>query len=112
MLPSPVPGPPAGEAWVHEAKLDGFRCLAKVRSSRVRLWSRAGGEWVNRLGELEAGPSTLDDLVLDSEVVVLTADGRADFELLAARIHSRRHNPDRHPVPFSFSMSSSSTAGT
>jgi hypothetical protein len=32
--------------------------------------------------------------------VVLTADGRADFELLGARIHGRRHNPDGHPVTF------------
>jgi ATP-dependent DNA ligase len=67
MLPSPAPEPPAGEGWVHEAKLDGFRCLAQVKSSRL---------------------------------VVLTADGRADFELLAARIHGRRHNPDGHPVTF------------
>jgi hypothetical protein len=27
-LPSPAAEPPAGEGWVHEAKLDGFRCLA------------------------------------------------------------------------------------
>jgi ATP-dependent DNA ligase len=29
---------------------------------------------------------------LDGEVVVLTAAGRADFELLAARIHGRAYN--------------------
>jgi hypothetical protein len=33
-------------------------------------------------------------------VVVLTADGRADFELLAGRVHGPRHNPDGHPVTF------------
>jgi bifunctional non-homologous end joining protein LigD len=100
MLPSPAPGPPAGEAWVHEAKLDGFRCLAQIKSHRVRLWSRAGGEWVDRLPELETGLSSLGDVMLDGEVVALTADGRADFDLLAARIHGRRHNPDGHPVTF------------
>jgi ATP-dependent DNA ligase len=66
----------------------------------VRLWSRAGGEWANRLAELEAGLSSLGDVVIDGEVVVLTADGRADFELLAARIHGRRHDPDSDPVTF------------
>jgi ATP-dependent DNA ligase len=71
-----------------------------VKSSRVRLWSRAGGEWVDRLGELEAGLSSIGDVVLDGEVVVLTADSWADFELLAARIHGRRHNLEGHPVTF------------
>jgi ATP-dependent DNA ligase len=99
MLPSPVPEPPAGEAWIHEAKLDGFRCLAQVKSSRLRLWSRAGSEWVDRLPEL-AGLASVGDVVLDGEVVVLTADGEADFELLATRIHGRRHDPDSQPVTF------------
>jgi bifunctional non-homologous end joining protein LigD len=85
---------------VHEARLDGFRWLAQVKSSRLRLWSRTGGEWVDRLPELEAGLSSVGDVVLDGEVVVLTADGRADFELLGARIHGRRHNPDSHSVTF------------
>jgi len=26
--PSPAPNPPAGDGWVHEIKLDGFRLLA------------------------------------------------------------------------------------
>jgi bifunctional non-homologous end joining protein LigD len=99
MLPSSASEPPDGDGWVHEAKLDGFRCLAQVKSSRLRLWSRVGGEWVDRLPELD-GLASLGDVVLDGEVVVLTADGRADFELLGARIHGRRHNPDGHLVTF------------
>jgi bifunctional non-homologous end joining protein LigD len=47
-----VPAPRAEEGWIHEAKLNGFRCLARVKSNLVRLWSRAGSEWVNRLEEL------------------------------------------------------------
>ncbi len=27
---------------MHESKLDGYRCLAQVKPSRARLWSRAG----------------------------------------------------------------------
>jgi hypothetical protein len=54
---------------------------------------------VDRLPELD-GLSSVGDVVLDGEVVVLTADGRADFELLGARIHGRRRNPDGHPVTF------------
>jgi bifunctional non-homologous end joining protein LigD len=65
----------------------------------VRLWSRAGGEWVNRLEEL-AGLASLGDVVLDGEVAVVTADGRADFELLAGRVHGPRTALGGHPVTF------------
>jgi hypothetical protein len=54
---------------------------------------------VDRLPELDS-LSKLGDEVLNGEVVVLTTDGRADFELLGARIHGRRHNPHVRPVTF------------
>jgi hypothetical protein len=63
------------------------------------LLTVAGGEWVNRLEEL-LGLSSVGDVVLDGEVVVVTADGRADFELLAARVHGPRRDPDAHRVTF------------
>ena len=81
---------------MHESKLDGYRCLAQVKPSRARLWSRAGTEWTERLREL-ASLTSLGDVVLDGEVVVVTPDGRADFELLGARIHGGRHDPDFNP---------------
>jgi bifunctional non-homologous end joining protein LigD len=99
MLPTAVPAPPAADGWVHESKLDGYRCLAHVKPSRARLWSRAGTEWTDRLLEL-AGLTALGDVVLDGEVVVVTPDGRADFELVGARIHGRRHDPHAQPVTF------------
>jgi hypothetical protein len=37
------------------------------------------------------------EVVLDGEVMVVTPDGWADFDLLAARLHVR-HDPDTHPV--------------
>jgi ATP-dependent DNA ligase len=99
MLPTAAPAPPAAEGWVHESKLDGYRCLAQVKGSRVRLWSRAGTEWTDRLPEL-ASLSAPGEVVLDGEVVVVTPDGRADFELLGARIHGPRYDPHSQPVTF------------
>ena len=99
MLPTAVPAPPAAEGWVHESKLDGYRCLAQVKPSRARLWSRAGTEWTDRLPEL-ASLTALGDVVLDGEVVVVTPDGRADFELLGARVHGPRYGPRSQPVSF------------
>jgi bifunctional non-homologous end joining protein LigD len=97
MLPSNVSEPPAEVGWAHEAKLDGYRCVAQVNASRVRLWSRAGTEWTGRLPELD-GLAKLKDVLLDGEVVVLTSDGRADFELLTSRIHGPYRAPDHDPV--------------
>src|SRR5690348_14984059 len=97
MLPSNVSRPPEDPGWAHEAKLDGFRCIAQVKASRVRLWSRAGGEWTGRLPELD-GLARLGNVVLDGEAVVFAPDGRADFELLASRIHGARRPLHGHPV--------------
>jgi ATP-dependent DNA ligase len=58
--------------WIHEASLDGFRCLAQLKSSRVRLWFRAGGLTGSRSW---LGLSSVGDVVLDGEVVVITAHG-------------------------------------
>ena len=69
----------------------------QVKSSRLRLWSRAGGEWTGRLPELD-GLARLADVVIDGEAVVVTPDGRADFDLLAQRIHGRRSAYDCGPV--------------
>jgi bifunctional non-homologous end joining protein LigD len=99
MLPTAVPAPPAADGWVHESKLDGYRCLAQVKPSRARLWSRAGTEWTDRLPEL-ASLTLLGNAVLDGEVVVVTPDGRADFELLGGRIHGPRYDPGSQPVTF------------
>src|SRR5262245_40948780 len=41
-LPSPAPNPPAGDGWIHEIKLDGFRLLARRDGAGVRLLTRRG----------------------------------------------------------------------
>jgi hypothetical protein len=38
------PQPPAGEAWLHEIKHDGFRVVARKDGKRVRLYSRPGND--------------------------------------------------------------------
>jgi bifunctional non-homologous end joining protein LigD len=82
MLLSPGPARPPGERWVHEPKLDGWRCLAAVNGGRARFWARGGREWSHRPGEL-AVLRQLGEVVLDGELVVASDDGRADFDLLS-----------------------------
>jgi ATP-dependent DNA ligase len=96
MLLTPAPAPPAGEGYVHEAKLDGWRFCAEATDGRVRLWSRGGHDWAPKLPELES-LAALGDIVLDGEMVVATPDGRADFELLTTRLNRRPGDPTPGP---------------
>ena len=57
-----------------ESTLEGYRCRAQVQPSRVRLWSRAGTEWSERLSEL-VSLTSLGKVVLDGEVAVVTPTG-------------------------------------
>ena len=86
MLLSPAKTPPAGPGWVHEPKLDGWRLIVDVTAGRVRAWSRTGKEWTAAVPELEV-LAGLGDAALDGELVAVTADGRADFGLLTARMN-------------------------
>ncbi|QBB70616.1 DNA ligase D [Pseudolysobacter antarcticus] len=79
--------PPAGDAWLHEAKWDGYRLLTTVVAGVVRLWSRNAIEWTVRLPEIVAAirKLKLDNAKLDGELVVLDGN-RADFNKLQARL--------------------------
>jgi hypothetical protein len=42
----PAPNPPAGDNWIHEIKLDGFRMMVRRDTASVRLLTR---KWMCRL---------------------------------------------------------------
>jgi bifunctional non-homologous end joining protein LigD len=92
MLLTSTPAPPAGDGWIHEPKVDGWRFVAEISDGRVRLWSRGGHDWAPKLPELES-LAHLGDVVLDGEMIVATPDGRADFELLTTRLNRRSGDP-------------------
>jgi ATP-dependent DNA ligase len=76
---------PAGEQWVYEIKLDGFRCLAFVDGEEVFLQSRNGRPLGRYFPELTFPAGRY---VLDGEIVVRGADGlHEDFDALGQRIH-------------------------
>ncbi|MDY0834823.1 MULTISPECIES: DNA ligase D [unclassified Pseudomonas] len=70
--------------WVYEIKFDGYRILTRIRDGEVRLFTRNGHDWTDRLPRqakaLEA--LKLKDSWLDGEVVSLNADGLPDFQAL------------------------------
>src|SRR5689334_22770445 len=58
-LPSPAPNPPAGDGWIHEVKLDGFRMLARRDGAGVRLLTRRGLDWTGRYPSIAAAVAAL-----------------------------------------------------
>ena len=82
---------PAGDAWLHEVKFDGYRVQAHKVGSQVVIHSRNGHDFTERfppiaqlLHELSAKAA-----VLNGEVVASDADGRPNF----ARLHVRWTRP-------------------
>jgi len=62
---------PDGGAWLYEAKLDGYRCLAANRSGSVVLWSLRGTGFTMRFSQIARACQKLPpDTLIDGEVVV------------------------------------------
>jgi bifunctional non-homologous end joining protein LigD len=76
--------PPAGDNWVHEIKLDGYRMVCRKDRRDVQFLSRNHQDWTKRLGSLsrEAAHLSCELAVLDGEVVVTLPDGRTSFQAL------------------------------
>jgi len=78
-----VTEPPKTGNWVYEVKHDGYRMLARF-SDGVRLFTRSGREWTDKLPHLAAALEKLKlkDTWLDGEIVVPGPDGRSSFQRL------------------------------
>jgi ATP-dependent DNA ligase len=80
--------PPGGQGWLCKIKLDGYRILAIKDQDRVRLLTRKGHDWADRLPALARAVATLADqtAMLDGELVALRADGLSSFPDLQASL--------------------------
>jgi bifunctional non-homologous end joining protein LigD len=84
--PTVVSAPPIGPGWAHELKHDGYRLQIHVRNGRVRLYTMNGNDWTKRYPRIvEEAARLREPLIIDAEVVHLSAKGVADF----AALHSR-----------------------
>ncbi|AMO76157.1 DNA ligase D [Pseudomonas citronellolis] len=75
--------PPEGD-WRYELKLDGYRILARVEKGEVRLQTRNGHDWAERLPDICAALRALplESAWLDGEILVVDEEGRPDFQRL------------------------------
>ena len=78
---------PTGESWAFEHKWDGYRLLYADRG-RLRLLSRRHSDYTSRVPELAPLAPEMDSrrLILDGELVALTAGGRPSFQALQLRL--------------------------
>jgi bifunctional non-homologous end joining protein LigD len=85
MLATLSQSPPTGDSWVHEAKLDGFRVLARLDDGDVSMWSRNGLDVADRFRrvalDLGRGLRTFT-CVVDGEVCAVDQGGVPRFQLL------------------------------
>jgi bifunctional non-homologous end joining protein LigD len=72
--------------WILEPKFSGIRALAYVLNGTVKLYSRRGLDLTHRFPDLAASLAKQDsDMIIDGEIVALTAEGRPSFQLLQQR---------------------------
>jgi bifunctional non-homologous end joining protein LigD len=76
--------PPARGDWSYEAKFDGYRVMARIDHGKVRLITRGGHDWTDRMPRVAAALSQLDVGAswIDGEVVVPGPNGAPDFQAL------------------------------
>jgi bifunctional non-homologous end joining protein LigD len=98
-----APRAPSGDDWLHEIKYDGWRLLARKQGTRVRLYSRGGVEWSERLPKLAAVIRSLsvDGVWIDGEIVCLDDMGFPDFVALQ---HAMRARDERRLVYYMFDL--------
>jgi bifunctional non-homologous end joining protein LigD len=79
-----VGDPPAGDAWLHETKFDGYRILCRLADGRATLWSRNHHDWTAQFPEIAEAVAALPvrQAFLDGEIAVLLEDGTTSFQAL------------------------------
>jgi DNA ligase D-like protein (predicted ligase) len=73
--------PPAGPAWAHELKFDGYRIHVRLDRGNARLLTRTGLDWTERYAATARAVSVIDaqSAYLDGELCSVRADGTTSF---------------------------------
>jgi len=95
MLATLVDKPFDSDDWLYEIKWDGYRSVAYIHDSRVRLVSRTNNEMTADYPEFQKLASLVKakSAVLDGEICAFDEEGRASFGLMQQSLRGKR------PVP-------------
>ncbi len=73
MMPTLVDKPPSGNGdWLTEVKFDGWRCQIVIDASGVRVFTRRGFDWTDKLkiiAEAAAAEIRVTSAIIDGELV-------------------------------------------
>jgi bifunctional non-homologous end joining protein LigD len=75
---------PTDGVWVADAKWDGYRMLSRISKGKVRLITRNGNDWTDKLRSVAEAVEALgvESAWLDGEIVVMNDRGVPDFNAL------------------------------
>ena len=79
---------PEGEGWVSEIKFDGYRLLCWKDGTKVRVITRNGLDWTDRVPAVARAVGTLNasTALIDGELVALEENGISSFPTLQAAL--------------------------
>src|SRR4029077_19384039 len=79
---------PSGPQWVHEIKHDGLRFICRRDADRVRVFSRRGNDYTDRVPLIAEALAKLrvKSVTIDGEGVVCRSDGVSDFDRLRVAV--------------------------
>jgi bifunctional non-homologous end joining protein LigD len=79
---------PAGSAWLHEMKFDGYRCLLAVGGGGAKVYTRTGLDWSDKFPEIVEAARGIEvgSALLDGEIVALDEKGSSNFSALQQAI--------------------------
>jgi bifunctional non-homologous end joining protein LigD len=79
---------PSGPQWAYEIKHDGFRFICRRDGDRVRVFSRRGNDYTDRVPLIAEALAKLrvKSVTLDGEGVICDANGVSDFDRLRAAV--------------------------
>ncbi len=93
MMPTLVDKPPSGNGdWLTEVKFDGWRCQIVIDASGVRVFTRRGFDWTDKLkiiAEAAAAEIRVTSAIIDGELVYPQESGFSDFHALQAVVRSQ-----------------------
>jgi hypothetical protein len=80
--------PPEGADWINEIKFDGYRLLCWLEHGKVRVVTRSGLDWTDRLPAVARAVEGLraETALVDGELVALDKQGASSFPALQAAL--------------------------
>lgn len=90
-IPSLQSEPPTGDTWLHEVKIDGWRCQLVKEGRRICLFTRRGHHLTERVRSFADRFQELDckSARIDGELTVADQHGRPDFHALGGAMRRR-----------------------